>query len=341
MNTSARIAVIGAGLAGLSCAAALTRAGLRVTVFDKSRGVSGRASTRRGDAWQCDHGAQYFTARDALFVAEVERWQQAGVAALWEPQLVQLGADGATARKATAARYVGTPRMTAPATWMAAQLAVHTGATVTSLQREAGRWRLQVAQEKELISLADTLFDAVVMAVPAPQAAVLLAGPAPALASIAGGVAMQACWAVMLRYDAPLALGFDAAFVEQGPLSWIARDSAKPGRPAGETWLLHASAAWSDAHVELTAEQATAELVAAFCALGGRAPGGAEMASAHRWRYARTAPARNDVCVLDDADAIGMCGDWLNGGTVEAAWISGHALALRLAASYQGSSAPL
>ena len=69
------VAVIGAGLAGLSCAQALLQAGHTVHVFDKSRGPSGRMSTRRAEdqsgPWQCDHGAQYFTARDAAFRSEV------------------------------------------------------------------------------------------------------------------------------------------------------------------------------------------------------------------------------------------------------------------------------
>ena len=64
--TPQTIAVIGAGLAGLSCAQALLQAGHTVHVFDKSRGPSGRMSTRRAEddngPWQCDHGAQYFTA---------------------------------------------------------------------------------------------------------------------------------------------------------------------------------------------------------------------------------------------------------------------------------------
>ncbi|MEY2842360.1 MAG: hypothetical protein RI920_397, partial [Pseudomonadota bacterium] len=53
------IAIVGAGLAGLSCAQALVQAGHTVHVFDKSRGPSGRMSTRRADdpeggPWQCD-----------------------------------------------------------------------------------------------------------------------------------------------------------------------------------------------------------------------------------------------------------------------------------------------
>ena len=50
------IAIVGAGLAGLTCAQFLAQAGHRVHVFDKSRGPSGRMSTRSRHsrpAWQC------------------------------------------------------------------------------------------------------------------------------------------------------------------------------------------------------------------------------------------------------------------------------------------------
>ncbi|MDO9620329.1 MAG: FAD-dependent oxidoreductase, partial [Moraxellaceae bacterium] len=40
------IAIIGAGMSGLSCASALQQLGHNVTVFDKSRGMGGRMSTR-------------------------------------------------------------------------------------------------------------------------------------------------------------------------------------------------------------------------------------------------------------------------------------------------------
>lgn len=56
-----RIAVIGAGIAGLACADELRRHDHPVTLFDKGRGPGGRMSTRRLDtpAGQAsfDHGA--------------------------------------------------------------------------------------------------------------------------------------------------------------------------------------------------------------------------------------------------------------------------------------------
>ena len=324
MNLPPHIAVIGAGMAGLSCATALHEAGLRVSIFDKSRGPAGRMSTRRGDGWQCDHGAQYFTARDADFRAEVARWEQAGAAARWSPSLLRFDADGAAAVAGPAERFVGTPRMTAPAALLASRLALRSGAAISELQPASTGWRLH-AQD---IGALDDVYDALVLAVPAPQAGPLLRAVAPRQAALADATRMEGCWAMMLQYAAPLALGFDAAFINRGPLRWVARDNAKPGRDGAESWLLHASAEWSEAHIELDGDSIAALLLPAFAELGGPAP---QHWNVHRWRYASTATQRSEVCSWDAGLGVGMCGDWLNGGTVEAAWLSGRALAQRIA----------
>ena len=65
------VAVIGAGMAGIGAARLLADAGFRVVVFDKSRGMGGRCATKRWEGHSVDHGAQYFTMRDADFSREV------------------------------------------------------------------------------------------------------------------------------------------------------------------------------------------------------------------------------------------------------------------------------
>ena len=320
MRSTPHIAVIGAGIAGLSCATALQQAGLRVSVFDKSRGPAGRMSTRREDDWQCDHGAQYFTARDPAFRAEVARWQHAGVAGLWTPRLQVLGTPSLHNTDPNVERFVGIPRMTAPARLLADALLLERHITVEKLQREVDSWRL-ISVEQGL--LADR-FDAVLLAIPAPQTVPLLNELAPELASLARSATMRGCWALMLRFAASVDLPFDAAFVNEGPLGWIARDSSKPGRNGPETWLLHARAEWSEAHLEQSADYIAAELMKAFAALGGPAP---QAWTAHRWRYADTLPALDEGCAWDVRSKLGLCGDWLNGGKVQGAWLSGKKLA--------------
>lgn len=327
MSSTPRVAVIGAGVAGLSCAAVLQQAGFNVTVCEKSRGAAGRMSTRRGEDWQCDHGAQYFTARHPDFRAEVERWVRAGAAATWAPRLQVLG--GAVERVPDAAleRFVGVPTMTAPARRLAQSLSLVARTTITDLRRAADGWQLLTAERGWLVDR----FDAVLLATPAPQAAVLLRQPAPALANLAGSANMRGSWALMLRFAAPLELPFDGAFVNEGPLRWIARDRSKPGRGGRETWLLHATAEWSEAHLERPANEIAESLLPAFGRLGGSAP---QAWTAHRWRYADTQPPLDAGCTWEPDLGLGLCGDWLNGGKVEGAWLSGRALAQQVLRSF-------
>lgn len=328
-HTRLQIAVVGAGLAGLSCAQALLQAGHAVHLLDKSRGPSGRMATRRAQdeatgAWQCDHGAQYFTARDPAFRAEVASWQAAGVAAPWPARLASFDGTAWTTPHTPLERFVGTPRMTAPAAWLAQGLGDHAAvqwqSTVQRLQHTGDGWALTSAEQ----GLHPARYDHVVLAMPAPQAAALLAPVAPDGAALAASARMRGSWAVMLRYAAPVALPWDGAFINAGPLRWVARDSSKPGRTGPETWLLHASPEWSEAHIEDSAETVTAALLAAFAALGGPPP---VAATAHRWRYADTEPALQQGCWWSSTLGLGVCGDWLHGGKVEGAWLSGRALA--------------
>ena len=327
MNFSSRIAIIGAGMAGLSCAGALQETGYQVTLFEKSRGPSGRMSTRSSASWQCDHGAQYFTARSPEFRAEVSRWEAAGVAAIWSPRLQVLAGEHAHQRDAELLRFVGLPKMTAPGRWLAAPLTIEPGHSVKQIRRSAEGWQLETVEAGWLA----TQFDSVLLAVPAPQAAPLLAPVAPEMAALASGARMRGCWALMLQFNSTLALPFDAAFVNQGRLRWIARDNSKPGRQGPETWLLHATAEWSEARLEDNAKDVEAELVDAFrqaCTpIDIPLP---QDSSAHRWRYADSFPALTQGCAWDKALGLGMCGDWLNGGKVEGAWLSGRQLAARL-----------
>ena len=147
MNPVANLAVVGAGIAGLACATRLQEAGLKVSLFEKSGGASGRMSTRRGNGWQCDHGAQYFTARHPDFRAEVARWQRAGVAGLWNPRLQVLGGESLHDPDQALERFVGIPAMTAPACLRAEALALATHSTIRQLERRPDGWHLSSAED--------------------------------------------------------------------------------------------------------------------------------------------------------------------------------------------------
>ncbi|HQT46912.1 MAG: hypothetical protein B7X08_01890 [Acidocella sp. 20-63-7] len=311
-----RIGIVGAGMAGLACAERLAERGHVLVVLDKGRGPGGRMSTRRiatcaGEA-AFDHGAQYFTVRDPGFRTRVNRWTATGHAAPWPAA----GEDA----------HVGVPAMNAPIREMAEPLAVQWGVQVTELLPDASGWRLvtQTARSLEV--------DAVVVALPAEQAAAIVEPVAPALAARARIVSSAPCWTVMLAFSRALPTVLECLRENNPatPLGWAARNRSKPGRTGPETWVLQASPEWSRQYFDASAEWVVSALSAALALRLGMDLPSPIGCSTHRWRYAR--PGVEGGAALWDADrGLGLCGDWLIAPRIEAAWMSGTLLAERIA----------
>jgi len=312
-----KIGIIGAGLAGLTAAGELAAAGHDVALFDKARGPGGRMSTRRietqsGTAY-FDHGAQYFTARDPGFAAEVARWEAAGVAARWP-------AAGAEA-------WVGTPGMNAIIKALAARHDVRWNCRIEAIARDGAGW--QIRHSEGVAAL-----DAVLVAVPAEQVADLIAAHAPEWAALAGATRSQPCWTVMAAFDAPIGC-VDDCLRNAGAIGWAARNSAKPGRTGPESWVIQGSPDWSAAHLEDAGDAVIAVLLNEFAMATGLAL--PELLAvpdllavqAHRWRYALSGAAGR-TALWNETGGLGVCGDWLIGPRIESAWASGRALALAI-----------
>lgn len=329
---SVDVLVVGAGVAGLACAREVASSGAKVLVLDKGRGPGGRLSTRReevdGLSFRFDHGAQYLTARDERFAAEVNRWQSAGVVQPWNARIVDLHpGNRLSPREDPTPRYVGVPGMSAICRYLADALDVRYSLKVESFQKGTARspsWT--VTAKLEDASGSEARFDCqhLVLAIPDVQTRDLLSR---AGLSLEPHTLTQPCWTVMTVLDGHQDLGFDAAFTHGSALGWIAREASKPSRAVtenAEAWVLQASPEWSRDHVEDVAPTVVPALLADFETLTGQRLT-TRFAKAHRWRYAKTVtPAGKDHL---QADGILLCGDWLLGGKIEAAWLSGTAAA--------------
>ncbi|MFC4293360.1 NAD(P)/FAD-dependent oxidoreductase [Sphingorhabdus arenilitoris] len=320
-----QIAIIGAGMAGLSCGEKLAEAGHSVTLFDKGRGPGGRMSTRRmagpaGDV-HFDHGAQYFTVRDAGFAETVLRWQEEGVAAKWS----EAGDDA----------FVGTPTMNAPIRHMAAQQNVHWSARVETIERRPDGWQLRGA------NIGDSRYDAVIVAVPAEQVSPLVAPWDAAMAAQAETVSSLPCWTVMAAFDERLEIDADT-IREIGAIGWAARGGAKPQRSAEETWVIQATPAWSQSYLEADAAHIESALLSALSDVTGAALPEPAVSAAHRWRFARPSGEGAGAGMLWNGElGLGCCGDWLTRPRVESAWLSGQKLADAVVSAPVGAAAEI
>jgi renalase len=318
-----RIAILGAGMAGASAARVLAQAGHEVVVHDKARGAGGRMATRRSEQGTFDHGAQYFTLRDPRSLAALAGWRAAGVVAPWRARVAAIDVPGAWRDTGPETRWVALPGMPALARHLLEGIPLRLGAQAVSVRRTDRQWRIEFADGSSAGG-----YDVLLSTLPAPQAALLLAGEE--LAVQAGQVTFRPCWAGLCAFDAALPVAFDAAFVNSGALSWIARDASRPARAPGERWVLHVGPAASVEWLEDGHEQVAARvLVALREALGIDIPAPVQ-AMAHRWRYALAAEPLQCGALWDPLRTLGLGGDWCAGSRVEGAFLSGLALAERV-----------
>ena len=327
---------MGAGLSGLACARTLADHGWAVTVVDKGRRPGGRATSRREGVEVFDHGAQFFTARSEWLERHVASWELDGVVARWAPRLVQTG--GARPRKAST-WWVGTPSMGALAAHLADGLDVRQGITVTRLSLAGDRKWSILATGTDGNALPALVAAALVVTVPAAQAALLLDEVHGELSRVASSVTQTPCWAVMLTARGLGDLGGDVFEDGQGPVAWATREASKPGRADAaqgleERWLLHASAAWSEAHLDDEPDAVGRMLTESFFHARGLAePPEVVRVRARRWRYAQGHLPEIRGALFDPSARLAVCGDWVNGSRVEGALTSGVAAGERLMVS--------
>jgi predicted NAD/FAD-dependent oxidoreductase len=322
--TTQRIAVIGAGIAGLSVAERL-RGIAGVTVIEKSRGVGGRMATRRGEGAAFDHGAQYFTIRDARFQAAMDPLLDAGVIEAWNVPLSAIDDAGVVRQLADSApRLVGVPTMTAVAKAMAQGLDLHLGKRVLSLSGGPGCWHLETDGGR----LGP--FDWVVSTAPAPQTLDLLPLADTDRAAVAG-VRLNGCFTLMIRIGTKEVSIPPAGRVDHPVISWIAANHTKPGRDPDPCLVVHADNRWSDAHLEDPPEIVKQLLLSSFQQLFPQLnPATTVCFELHRWRFANVAQPLGRSFLIDTDRRIAACGDWCIGNRVEAAFLSGLELGERL-----------
>jgi len=131
----------------------------------------------------------------------------------------------------------------------------------------------------------------------------------------------------MVEFSQAVDLPWTAARADDPRIKWIARDHTKPGRPAAEAWVLHATLEWTRAHLEDSKEQVgQAMLAAALELVGISAP--IMTIQSHRWLYALVDRPIGEDCPYEDG--VGICGDGLLGGRIESAMVAGLALANRI-----------
>ncbi len=242
MNTAPRrkrLAIIGAGPAGLAAAWRLRHvADIDVTVFEKSRGVFGRAATRTRHGARLDPGANYFRT-DLPDIARMVHSE------LPSGELVEIAGDIDVFDR-FGAISAGNPSLNGEKKWTyrdgintlgkllaeAAQCKIVFGTRVDRIRRNSRALLWEVIDEAKR---EYGLFDAILLALPAPQAIALLPEGASTAARALAPATYHSQWSFTFAFDGHVNRWPGGAYAlinndRQHDFAWVSRENAKPGR---------------------------------------------------------------------------------------------------------------
>lgn len=339
-----KFAIVGAGMAGVTCARTLVQAGHDVSVFEKTQRPGGRMATLQTPFGSFDAGAQYFTVRDARFELALGTAQR--LVRPWSANAVRIldaqGRVAAASSPPAEPHWVATPGMESLVEQWAAPLAgagqLQMGQRVDSIEHDRMQprgWQIRTTTS-EGGSQVFAGFDGVLLAQPAEHAAALLRASSldAGLAAAVADVRTAPCWTLMVAFPQAVRPGlttlgpqWNAARSTHHRVAWLARESSKPQRTGVERWTIQASPEWSREHLRDDVDRIKGKLLKAFSEITGIR---AEPAYAHAvcWEQAQTLQPLGFSHVWSPEESLGLCGDWCLGHRVEDAFLSGLELAL-------------
>jgi len=315
-----RVAVVGAGIAGLAAARTLKASGVETVVYEKSRLPGGRIATQHLDGFTFDIGATSIAPRGlAIEPVMLQELDTTDLVLVAKPIYVHasLRVSPGDPRSNATHRYtynqgnIHLPRM------MAEDLDVRYEHSVEQLHREGN-----------VFHVLEDRYDAVVLTPPIPQTSALLWSLEESRP--VANARYRSCISVQLGFDRSLPELPYAALLDpeqRHPLTWLSVESQKcHGRaPEGGTALV---VQMSPNYSFNFYRKHDAEIIGDALLYLGRLFGAETLGAptAHdvkRWRYSQPDSTAFFDSVNEPGERLLLAGDGLIGGRVESAYESG------------------
>ena len=309
---SKNIIIVGAGIAGLMCAQRLTKSGLSVSIFDKSRGVGGRIGTRRIENGIFNHGASQIPnfRKQAKIPAFVKDYFEKAIS---ERILVP---DGKS--------FTAFSSMKTLTSDLSLGIDIKKEIEIVGLKNKKVGIELLLGNNPHSLLHENIL----IFAIPQPQLVSLLKNDFQEISKLIEPAEMSASITGLFAFKEPL----DQIKGGLENNNIIARhENSRLGQDLKlDCWTVHSKKVYGQNWCHLNKEEIKNRLLDDFKQLDFKNFSKPVYAAGHRWRYGFTKRSLNTDYIYDENNKIGVCGDWCKGNTVIDAAISGVSLAEKI-----------
>ncbi len=335
-----RIAIIGAGIAGLTAGRELAKAGHDVTVIEKSRGLGGRLATRyTGDnlEYKLDHGTPYFTTKSPEFSGFVSELLDKKLVKIWDDTNWQY--DGVqlldTRPNSTEKiKYIAIDGMNRIGKYLARWVDVMSETRAGGLTFFGDNRRKKRSWMVNLTDFNTFEADAVIVATPAAQAYGIIQTCQDEVSTLTlireiDEVEYDSSVTLMAGYPNTEIPEWDLITCEDDMIKTISNESSKRGSKQDTYIVVQSTSKFATQNRETVKEELMELLLDRLSTIAGSWAATPAWNQIHYWRYAQTRnPIARPYMEIESLDApLALVGDYFNGNTVDDAYCSGFKLA--------------
>ena len=320
------IAVIGAGLAGITIASEINGK-FNVEVFEKSRGVGGRMSTRKETPFIFDHGAQFFKIKTSDFRNFLSELFTKKIIQPWKFKLAYFKGKHLSKVKLVEDAdnfFVGVPNMDSIVKYLSKSCNVILNTKIERIIRENDKWNVYDHNKKVYGP-----YDWVILSLPAQQCKELITENTSFYCSIEK-IKMKGCFSLMIGMGESLNLEYDAAHIEKEDIAWFSINNSKPCRMNNQCLLINSSYEYAARNLNTSKDKVLKHLLNISSRLINYNLSKSAMIKIHQWKYVEAKCYPKVNYFIDYKDKVAVCGDWFINSRVEGAFLSAHELSQKI-----------
>ena len=327
-----KIAVIGAGFTGCLLANFLDLDGIEISIFEKSRGCGGRASTKQTDWGQCDLGASVVTAQKEEFIDFMQGMCTQKLASKWPKNIYTSQHNRLTNQTlenfvSEKMYYVFNSKMNAVCRHWIKKTQLYTNNLISQIRYTNGKgWQLKSNDVWQT-----ELFDKVVLTAPWPQTQGIIKQSELQMILPKSSQSWTSCWSIGIKLEHTEKLDtpeIDLVYLKEQSIQMLIRDSAKPLRPLtlepkgnSEIWVAQLDNKLSDQLGKQGKDKAVSVATDSICELFNIPEKFVSNIYAHYWGFAKPCDSQKPLGILSQQN-IGLYvgGDWSFGASIESAF---------------------